>query len=127
MELVLTGRNFSAQEAEKWGVVSRVVGEGEGEVVKEAIEMAKVIAAKGRVAVMAGKEVVNAGRLSDSNPRAQRPRILRRTFLFEAYELTLAEGLHFERRTFHGLFATHDQKEGMAAFAEKRKAQFTGK
>lgn len=61
MELVLTGRNFTAQEAEKWGMVSRVVGEGEGEVVREAVEMAKLIASKGRVAVQAGKEVVNSG------------------------------------------------------------------
>ncbi|KAJ7647573.1 enoyl-CoA hydratase [Roridomyces roridus] len=102
MEMVLTGRNISAQEAEQWGMVSRVVGEGEGQVVKEAIEMAKTIASKGQIAVQAGKEVVNA-----------------------AYELNLAEGLRFERRIFHGLFATKDQKEGMAAFAEKRKAEFT--
>ncbi|KDQ57698.1 hypothetical protein JAAARDRAFT_130404 [Jaapia argillacea MUCL 33604] len=102
MELVLTGRNFSAIEAEKWGVVSRIVGEGEGQVVKEAIDMAKVIASKGKVAVQAGKETVNA-----------------------AYELSLAEGLRFERRIFHGLFATKDQKEGMSAFAEKRKPTWT--
>ncbi|KAJ7078853.1 enoyl-CoA hydratase [Mycena belliarum] len=102
MEMVLTGRNVSAQEAEKWGIVSRVVGEGEGQVVKEAIDMAKVIASKGQIAVQAGKEVVNA-----------------------AYELNLAEGLRFERRLFHGLFATKDQKEGMAAFTEKRKPEFT--
>jgi len=102
MELTLTGRNFSAAEAETWGVVSRVVAEGEGEVVKEAVKMAETIAKKGKLAVQAGKEAVNA-----------------------AYELTLAEGLRFERRLFHGLFATHDQKEGMSAFAEKRKAHFT--
>lgn len=102
MELVLTGRNITAKEAENWGIVSRVVGEGEGQVVKDAVEMAKVIASKSQVAVQAGKEVVNA-----------------------AYELTLAEGLRFERRIFHGLFATNDQKEGMAAFAEKRKPNFT--
>ncbi|KAH8828131.1 ClpP crotonase [Flagelloscypha sp. PMI_526] len=102
MELILTGRMFSADEAEKWGVVSRVVGDGEGQVVKEAVEMAKVIASKGQLSVQAGKEVVNA-----------------------AYELSLQEGLRFERRIFHGLFATKDQKEGMSAFAEKRKAQFT--
>jgi len=102
MEMVLTGRNVSAQEAEKWGMVSRVVGDGEGQVVKEAVEMAKVIASKGQIAVQAGKEVVNA-----------------------AYELNLAEGLRFERRIFHGLFATKDQKEGMSAFAEKRKPKFT--
>lgn len=102
MELVLTGRNISAQEAESWGMVSRVVQEGEGQVVKDAIAMAKLIASKSQLAVQAGKEVVNA-----------------------AYELNLAEGLRFERRIFHGLFATNDQKEGMAAFAEKRKANFT--
>ncbi|KAF8995459.1 ClpP/crotonase-like domain-containing protein [Cyathus striatus] len=102
MEMVLTGRTITAQEAERWGMVSRVIPEGEGEVVKEAIAMAKEIASKSQVAVQAGKEVVNA-----------------------AYEMTLAEGLRFERRIFHGLFATKDQKEGMAAFAEKRKANFT--
>ncbi|KAF8197992.1 ClpP crotonase [Pholiota molesta] len=102
MELVLTGRVFTAQEASDWGMISRVVGEGEGEVVKEAISMANVIASKSQLAVQAGKEVVNA-----------------------AYEMTLGEGLRFERRIFHGLFATNDQKEGMAAFAEKRKPNFT--
>jgi enoyl-CoA hydratase len=61
MELVLTGRNISAQEAEKWGMVSRVVGDGEGEVVKEAVAMAKDIAGYGQIAVQAGKEAVNAG------------------------------------------------------------------
>lgn len=102
MELILTGRMINAQEAERWGLVSRVVGEGEGVVVKEATEMAKLIASKGQVSVQAGKEVVNA-----------------------AYEMTLAQGLNYERRVFHGLFATNDQKEGMGAFAEKRKANFT--
>jgi enoyl-CoA hydratase len=61
MEMVLTGRNVSAQEAAEWGMVSRVVGEGEGEVVKEAIAMAKEIGNKSQIAVQAGKEVVNAG------------------------------------------------------------------
>lgn len=98
MELTLTGRRFSAAEAEAWGMVSRVVGEGEGKVVEEAVALAKTIASKGRLAVQAGKEAVNA-----------------------AYEQTLREGLNTERRLFHGLFATQDQKEGMAAFAEKRK------
>ncbi|TFK74526.1 ClpP/crotonase [Pluteus cervinus] len=102
MEMVLTGRMISAQEAEKWGLVSRVVPEGEGEVVKEAVKVATEIASKSQIAVQAAKEVVNA-----------------------AYELNLAEGLRFERRIFHGLFATDDQKEGMAAFAEKRKPNFT--
>ncbi|EKM56741.1 uncharacterized protein PHACADRAFT_254035 [Phanerochaete carnosa HHB-10118-sp] len=98
MELTLTGRTFSAAEAESWGMVSRVVGEGDGKVVEEAVAMAKTIASKGRLAVQAGKEAVNA-----------------------AYEQTLREGLNTERKLFHMLFATHDQKEGMSAFAEKRK------
>ena len=63
MEIILTGRNFSAEEAEKWGLISRVVGEGEGVVVKEAIEIAKTIASKGQIAVQAAKETVNAGKL----------------------------------------------------------------
>lgn len=62
MELVLTGRIFTAQEASDWGMISRVVAEGEGEVVKEAISMANVIASKSQLAVQAGKEVVNAGK-----------------------------------------------------------------
>ena len=62
MELMLTGRTFSAVEAEKWGVVSRIVGEGEGIVVQEAVEMAKVIAGKSRLAVQAAKEAINAGK-----------------------------------------------------------------
>ncbi|KIM79017.1 hypothetical protein PILCRDRAFT_74743 [Piloderma croceum F 1598] len=102
MEIILTGRHFSAEEAEKWGLISRVVGDGEGVVVKDAVEMAKTIASKGQISVQAAKETVNA-----------------------AYELSLAEGLRLERRLFHGLFATQDQKEGMAAFTEKRKAVFT--
>jgi enoyl-CoA hydratase len=61
MEMVLTGRTISAQEADKWGLVSRVVEDGEGEVVKEAIAMAKEISSKSQLAVQTGKEVVNAG------------------------------------------------------------------
>ncbi|KAI8972392.1 enoyl-CoA hydratase [Trametes punicea] len=102
MEVVLTGRNFSAQEASDWGMVSRVVSENEGGVVKAAVDMAAVIASKSAIAVQAGKEVVNA-----------------------AFEHTLNEGLRYERRLFHSLFATKDQKEGMAAFAEKRKPTWT--
>jgi len=101
MEMVLTGRMISAQEASEWGIVSRVVKEGEGEVIKEAVEMAKEIATKSQISVQAAKEVVNA-----------------------AYELSLAEGLRLERRTFHSTFATKDQKEGMSAFAQKRKPNF---
>lgn len=88
MELVLTGRIIKADEAERWGLVSRVVPEDIG-VVNAAVQMAATIADKGRVAVAAGKEAVNA-----------------------AFEMSLAEGLRFERRLFHSLFATKDQKEG---------------
>ncbi|KAG2747721.1 ClpP/crotonase [Suillus brevipes Sb2] len=99
MELVLTGRIIGADEAERWGIV-RVVREGT--VVDEAVKVANDIASKGRVAVAAGKEAVNA-----------------------AFEMSLAEGLRFEKRLFHALFSTKDQKEGMAAFAEKRRAEWT--
>ncbi|GAA6013626.1 hypothetical protein JCM10207_004795 [Rhodosporidiobolus poonsookiae] len=102
MELVLTGRNFTAQEASDWGLVSRVVEEGEGKVVEEAVKVAGKIASKGQLAVQAAKEGVNS-----------------------AYELSLAQGLHLERRLFHQLFATNDQKEGMTAFAEKKKPTWT--
>ena len=61
MELILTGRYFSAAEADKWGLVSRVVGEGEGEVVNEAVKVAAAIATKGRISVQATKEAVDAG------------------------------------------------------------------
>ncbi|KAI0633965.1 enoyl-CoA hydratase, partial [Trametes polyzona] len=101
MELVLTGRNFTAQEAADWGVVSRVVAKEEN-VLEEAVKLAQTIASKSAIAVQAGKEAVNA-----------------------AYEHTLNEGLRYERRLFHSLFATKDQKEGMAAFAEKRKPTWT--
>lgn len=97
MELVLTGRNLGAQEAAQHGLVSRVVPEGTS-VVDEAVKVGVAIAKKGRVAAQAGKEAVNA-----------------------AFDLPLQEGLRLERRLFQSLFATRDQKEGMAAFAEKRK------
>ncbi|GAA6029018.1 hypothetical protein JCM8097_001554 [Rhodosporidiobolus ruineniae] len=102
MELVLTGRNFSAQEASDWGLVSRVVDVEKGSVVDEAVKVAKTIAGKGQLAVQAAKEGVNS-----------------------AYELSLAQGLHLERRLFHQLFATNDQKEGMSAFAAKKKPEWT--
>lgn len=66
--MVLTGRMISAQEAEQWGIVSRVVGSGEEEVVKQAVQLAQDIASKSQIAVQAAKEVVNAGkRLGRSN------------------------------------------------------------
>ncbi|SNX86452.1 probable enoyl-CoA hydratase precursor, mitochondrial [Melanopsichium pennsylvanicum] len=100
MEMVLTGRNFSADDAERRGLISRVVREGN--VVDEAVKVASTIAKKGQIAVQAAKEGVNA-----------------------SFELSLQEGTRFERRLFQSLFATKDQKEGMGAFAEKRKATFT--
>jgi len=66
MEMVLTGRMITAQEADKWGMISRIVGEGEGQVVQDAIAMAKEISEKSRISVQAGKEVVNEGTASRS-------------------------------------------------------------
>jgi enoyl-CoA hydratase len=102
MDLVLTGRMMDVTEAERCGLVSRVFPLAE--LVPEAIKIAKGIASLGAIAVFAAKESVNT-----------------------AFETTLAEGVHFERRLFFGLFSTEDQKEGMKAFAEKRAAQFQGK
>jgi enoyl-CoA hydratase len=99
MEMCLTGRMMDAAEAERTGLVSRVVPAAD--LVNEAIKVATQIAALSRPAVMMCKESVN-----------------------RAYETTLAEGVRFERRVFHSLFATEDKKEGMAAFAEKRAANF---
>lgn len=95
MEMCLTGRLMDAEEAERCGLVSRVLPAGE--LLDDALATAAGIAALSGVAVPACKEAVN-----------------------RAYETTLAEGVLFERRTFHGLFATEDQKEGMSAFVEKR-------
>ena len=102
MEMNLTGRFMDAAEAERSGLVSRVVPTDQ--IVDEAVATAAKIAEKSPIAVMATKEAVN-----------------------RSYETTLAEGVRFERRLFHALFATEDQKEGMEAFAEKRQAQFKGR
>ena len=99
MEIILTGRNFSAQEALSWGLVTKVLPPAE--LVDEAVKTAALIATYGRHSVAAAKEAVNA-----------------------TEDLPLQEGLRFERRLFHGCFATGDQKEGMSAFVEKRKAKF---
>ncbi|MCB1474121.1 MAG: enoyl-CoA hydratase, partial [Rhodobiaceae bacterium] len=88
-----------AEEAERSGLVSRIVPADE--LIDEAMRTAEKIAGMSLPAAMMAKEAVN-----------------------RAYETTLAEGVRFERRVFHALFATEDQKEGMAAFAEKRSAQF---
>jgi enoyl-CoA hydratase len=99
MDMHLTGRFMDAAEAERCGLVSRVVPAKS--LMEEAMKAAGKIAEKSAITVMAVKEAVS---------RAQ--------------ETTLREGLLFERRLFHALFATADQKEGMAAFLEKRQPQF---
>lgn len=99
MEMCLTGRRMGAEEAERAGLVASVVPGDE--LLERALETAEVIASKSLMATRMIKEQVNA-----------------------AFETTLAQGLAFERRTFHAMFATHDQKEGMAAFAEKREPRF---
>ncbi|MEC8579118.1 MAG: enoyl-CoA hydratase [Pseudomonadota bacterium] len=102
MDMHLTGRFMDAEEAERSGLVSRVVPAKS--LMEEAQGAAAKIAEKSMMASMVVKEAVN-----------------------RAYETTLAEGLLIERRMFHSLFATEDQKEGMAAFLEKRTAQFRDK
>ena len=99
MEMCLTGRMMDATEAERSGLVSRIVPVAD--LVNEAIKTAQKIADLSLPIVMMAKESVN-----------------------RAYETTLAEGMRFERRLFHSTFAAEDQKEGMAAFAEKRKPDF---
>jgi enoyl-CoA hydratase len=99
MELCLTGRMMGAEEAERAGLVSRVLPAAE--LLSEAIKTAQRIAAMSTPAVLSVKEAIN-----------------------RAFETSLAEGVRFERRAFHALFSTHDQKEGMAAFVEKRPPSF---
>ena len=99
MDMNLTGRFMDAEEAERSGLVSRVVPAKK--LMDEAMGAAAKIAEKSLISAMAAKEAVN-----------------------RSYETTLAEGLKFERRLFHSMFASEDQKEGMAAFLEKREAQF---
>ena len=101
MDMNLTGRFMDADEAERSGLVSRVVPADD--LLDEALKAADKIADKSPLAVMAAKEAVN-----------------------RAYETTLSEGVRFERRIFNALFATEDQKEGMDAFVEKRAAKFKG-
>ena len=99
MEMALTGRMMDAEEAERAGLVSRIVPADE--LVDEAVATAEKIANLSQPIVMLAKESVN-----------------------RTYETTLAEGIRFERRVFHSTFSTEDQKEGMSAFAEKRTAEF---
>ncbi len=126
MDLVLTGRMIKADEAMSYGMVSRVIKEGES-VVEEGMKVAKVVAGFGAVAVQAGKESVNAGESAKSTTKQYTigtALILSFPCDLTALELPLNEGLRLERRLFQACFATADQKEGMAAFAEKRKASF---
>lgn len=102
MELILTGRFFNAQEAFQMGLVNRVVPPEQ--CLDEAMAMAREIADRSPVAVRVAKEAV-----------------------LRAFETGLTDGLDYERKMFYMLFATEDQKEGMAAFMEKRKAQYKGK
>ncbi|MGB0497179.1 MAG: enoyl-CoA hydratase [Rubricella sp.] len=102
MEMNLTGRFMDAEEAERSGLVSRIVPAKD--LMADAMKTARKIGEKSMIAVMATKEAVN-----------------------RSYEMTLREGLLYERRVFHSLFATEDQSEGMAAFIEKRTPQFRDK
>jgi enoyl-CoA hydratase len=102
MDLCLTGRMMDASEAERAGLVARIVPLAS--LMDETLKAAETIASMSLPAVMLAKEAVN-----------------------RAFETTLAEGIRSERRAFHSLFATADQKEGMAAFIEKRPAKFTNR
>src|SRR5215207_5277217 len=102
MEMCLTGRMMDAVEAERSGLVARVVPAGE--FMAEVMKTAEAIAAMAPLAAIAVKEMVNA-----------------------AFEMPLNQGIRFERRLFHGLFGTEDQKEGMSAFVEKRPGNWKGR
>jgi enoyl-CoA hydratase len=102
MDLILSGRMMDAAEAERCGLVARVVPAAS--LMNEAMKLAETIASLSLPSVIAAKEAVN-----------------------RAFEISLAEGLRFERRNFHALFATVDQKEGMTAFIAKRPANFKNK
>jgi len=102
MEMCLTGRMMDAAEAERSGLVAKVVPTGE--LIDEALKTAETIAAMPPLAAIAVKEMVNA-----------------------AFEIPLSQGVRFERRLFHGLFGTDDQKEGMAAFVAKRPGNWKGR
>jgi enoyl-CoA hydratase len=102
MEMCLTGRMMDAAEAERSGLVAKVVPAAD--LLDEALKVAAQIAGMAPLAAIATKEMVNA-----------------------AFEMSLAQGINFERRLFHGLFGTDDQKEGMAAFIDKRKPEFKGR
>lgn len=101
MELILTGSNFSGKDAEQWGLAAKVFDGGHEECLNGALETAAKIASNSRIATTAAKEVVN-----------------------KSQELSLREGVEFERRLFHGLFGSQDQKIGMTAFSAKKKPEW---
>jgi enoyl-CoA hydratase len=102
MEMCLTGRMMGADEAERAGLVAKIVPASD--LVEEALKVAQAIAAMPPLAAVAVKEMINA-----------------------AFEIPLSQGIRFERRLFHGLFGTEDQKEGMTAFVEKRPGNWKGR
>lgn len=102
MEMCLTGRMMGAEEAERAGLVAKIVPAAA--LLDEALKTAATIAAMAPLATMATKEMINA-----------------------TFEMSLAQGINFERRLFHGLFGTEDQKEGMTAFVEKRPGNWSGR
>jgi enoyl-CoA hydratase len=102
MDMCLTGRMMDADEAERSGLVARIVPAAQ--LIDEALKVAETIAAMPPLAAIAVKEMINA-----------------------AFEMPLAQGIRFERRLFHGLFGTEDQKEGMTAFVEKRPGKWKGR
>ena len=101
MDLILTGRMMDAEEAERAGLIARIFSDDS--LIEETLKVAETIAEFGPASAMLAREAVA-----------------------RADEISLTDGLLFERRVFHSLFATRDQKEGMAAFTEKRPARFTG-
>ncbi|KAH8812348.1 ClpP/crotonase-like domain-containing protein [Xylogone sp. PMI_703] len=103
MELILTGKSFTGKEAGSWGVAARTFGSYD-ELIEGTLKTAETIAGYSKVAVMAAKEVVN-----------------------KSQDLPLRDGVEYERRVFHSLFGSEDQKIGMKAFAEKQKPQWTHK
>ncbi|KAH8894954.1 ClpP/crotonase [Thozetella sp. PMI_491] len=101
MELILTGKSFTGTEAERWGVAARAFDDYE-KLMEATLQTAETIASYSRVAVQAAKEVVN-----------------------KSQDLPLRDGVEYERRVFHALFGSQDQKIGMKAFAEKKKAEWS--
>jgi enoyl-CoA hydratase len=102
MEMCLTGRMMGAEEAERSGLVAKVVAAAD--LLDEAMKTAEIIGGMAPLAAIANKEMVNA-----------------------AFEMGLSQGVNFERRLFHGLFGSEDQKEGMTAFVEKRPGNWKGR